>query len=185
SNLVPDGLTSVLVVGAVLAGSVGVTSSTRRARVWWLAVAVACVVVASLTKQTGAVGLLILAIVVWNGLARPPRWMVLTALALEAVVVFVAGVVANGAPDAVADLPGGFVADLRGEVFPGSPAVVVAAAIALFLVAWALPRATQPLVLAGLTVTASAVALGLYAGGSGLQMRNAATLPYGVSLLLG
>jgi hypothetical protein len=186
SNLVPDGLTSVVTVGAVLAASVGVTSSTRRARGCWLAAAVVCLVLASLTKQTGAAGLLLVGIVVWNGLARPPRWMVVTALALEGVAVFAALVLANGAPEVgLWDLPSTFVDRMRVEVFPGSPAIVVAAAISLFLVAWALPRATQPLPLAGLTVTVAAVALGVYASGNGLQMRNAALLPYGAALLVG
>ena len=186
SNLVPDGLMSLTVVGAVLAASVGVTSSTRRARACWFSAALACLVLASLTKQTGAAGFLLVAIVVWNGLARPTRWMVISALALEGVAVFAALVVANGSPEVgPLDLPRTFVDRMRVEVFPGSPAIVVAAAISLFLVAWAIPRATQPLPLAGLTVTAAAVALGVYASGNGLQMRNAAMLPYGVALLLG
>lgn len=186
SNLVPDGLTSVLVVGAVLATCVGLTSSVRRRRALWFVAALASLVLASLTKQTGAAGFLLVAIVVWNGLARPPRWMVVAALALEGVAVFAALIVANGAPEVdLVDLPRTFVDRMRVEVFPGSPAIVVVAATSLFLVAWALPRATQPLPLAGLTVTTAAVALGVYASGNGLQMRNAAMLPYGVALLLG
>ena len=124
-----------------------------------------------------------------RGVERPraaSRWMVVSALALEGVAVFAALVVANGSPEVgPLDLPRTFVDRMRVEVFPGSPAIVVAAAISLFLVAWAIPRATQPLPLAGLTVTAAAVALGVYASGNGLQMRNAAMLPYGVALLLG
>lgn len=183
ANLVPDGLTSVAVVSAVLAASVGVTS-TRRAP--WFAVAAACLVLAALTKQTGATGVLLVAIVVWNGLARPPRWLVVTVLALEVPLVYAALVLTNGASEVgLADLPRTFVDRLRAEVFPGSPAIVVAGAISLFLVAWALTRSTGPLPLAGLTVTAAALALGVYASGNGLGLRNAAMLPYGVALLLG
>jgi hypothetical protein len=186
SNLVPDGLASVTVVAAVLAASVGVRSATSRARACWFAAALTCLVLASLTKQTGAVGFLPVAIVVWNGLARPPRWMVITALGVEIVAGFAALVVANGSPEVgLLDLPGTFADRMRAEVFPGSAVIVVAAALMFFLVAWSMPRARHPLPLAGLTVTAAAVALGVYASGLGLQMRNAAMLPYGAALLVG
>jgi hypothetical protein len=161
SNLVPDGLTYAALVGAVLAASVGVTSSTRRARNWWLVMALARLVLASLTKQTGAAGFVLLPIVVRNGPARPRRWQIVAALVIEGVGVFVALVVANGVPEVVPlGLPRTFVDRMRAEVFPGSPAIAVAAAISLLLVAWEVARATQPLPLAGLTVTAAAVAIG-------------------------
>ncbi|MFZ2015246.1 MAG: hypothetical protein WAV00_15620 [Nocardioides sp.] len=176
----------MFVVAVVLAASVGVTSSTRRARVGWITAAVVLLVIASLTKQTGATGFLLVGIVVWNGLARPPRWMVVAAVASEGVAVFVASVVTNGATQvSLWDLPRTFVDRTRLEVFTGSWVIVIAAAISLFLVAWAVPRATQPLTLAGLTITAAGLALGVYASGLGLQQRNAAMIPYGVALLVG
>jgi hypothetical protein len=63
--------------------------------------------------------------------------------------------------------------------------LVAAVAISLLLVAGAVPGARQPLPLAGLTVTAAATGIGVYASGNGLQMRNAAMLPYGLALLVG
>jgi hypothetical protein len=111
---------------------------------------------------------------------------VVTALAVGSMVTFAALVVANGAPDVGAsELPRAFVDGVRAQVFPGSPAALVVAASWLLLVAWATPRATRALPLAGLTVTAAGIAVGLYASGSGLQLRNAAMLPYGAALLLG
>jgi hypothetical protein len=115
-----------------------------------LAVALACLVLALLTKQTGAAGLVLVAIVVWNGLARSRRWLVVTAVAMEGVAVFAALVVANGVPEVgPLGLPRTFVDRMRAEVFPGSPAIVDAVAISLLLVAWAVQRARQPLPLAG------------------------------------
>jgi hypothetical protein len=186
SNLVPDGLTALAVVGGVLAASVSVGVRAGRARTSWLVIAVAAVVVASLTKETGAIGFLLVAIVVWNGLARPRRWMTLTALIASIPVVLVALVVANGPPEAAPiDLPRRFVEQLDDETFAGSPWIFVAAVAALGLIVWAARRAAEPLVLAGLALVAPALALGMYAAGDGLGMRNAVLLPYGLALILG
>lgn len=186
SNLVPDGLTAVAVVAAVVSATVAIAATSRRGRTGWTALTLVLLVLASLTKQTGVTGFLVVAILVWNARARPARWLVLVALALEGAVVFVAVVATNGAPEARwVDLPRTFVDQLRTEVFPGSPVIVLAGALSMVLVVWAVPRASRPLPLAGLTLTVAGVALGVYASGTGLQMRNAAMLPYGVALLLG
>jgi hypothetical protein len=186
SNLVPDGLTAVAMVAGVLAASIGIESASRRGRAGWWTAAVACLVLASLTKQTGIVGFLLAGLVLWNGLTRPPRRLVAAAVVLEGVIIFVATVVGNGPPEASTwQLPGSFVTHLRDEVFRGSPAVVVAGAITVLLVAWAVSRATEPLPFAGLALVAAGITLGMYASGNGLQQRNAAVLPYGVALLLG
>ena len=111
--------------------------------------------------------------------------MVISALALEGVAVFAALVVANGSPEVgPIDLPRTFVDRMRVEVFPGSPAIVVAAGsrCSSSRGRYHGQRSRSRL---RLTVTAAAVALGVYASGNGLQMRNAAMLPYGVALLLG
>jgi hypothetical protein len=186
SNLVPDGLVAMAVVSGVLAASLAVVAATKRARVVWLVVAVLAVVLASLAKETGAVGFLLVGIVVWNGLARPRRSRVLTALAATIPVVVAALVVANADTDtALIDLPQEFADQMRDETFAGSWWIVVAAIMALVLIVWAIPRATEPLPLAGLALVAPALALGLYASGTGLGMRNAALLPYGIAFLLG
>jgi hypothetical protein len=163
-----------------------VFGTSRRRRAVWLIAALLAVALASLTKETGAVGFLAVGIVVWNGLAHPRRSMVLTALGVTIPMVVAALVVANGDTEsALIDLPQEFVVQLHDETFAGSPWFVVAAVMAILLIAWAIPRATAPLPLAGLVLISPAVALGLYSSGTGLGMRNAALLPYGIALLLG
>jgi hypothetical protein len=186
SNLVPDGLTATAMLSGVLAATIAVVAATTRARALWLIVAFLAVALASLTKETGTIGFLLVGLVVWNGLARPRRWMVLTALVATIPLVVAGLVVTNGATNAaLIDLPGDFVARTRIEAFVGSSWIVVAAVVAVGLIVWAIPRATEPLPLAGLALVGPALALGLYSSGSGLGMRNAALLPYGVAVLLG
>lgn len=184
SNFVPDGLMAVAVLVAVLAACIAVTAT--KARILWLLVAFLAVVLASATKETGALGVVLVGIVLWVGFARPRRWQVLIALAALVPVVIALLVVANGEPSAaIVDLPGELAPRMRDEVFAGSSFVVVAAVLTLALVAWALPRCTEPLPLCGLVLIAPGLALGLYASGSGLGLRNAALLPYGACLLAG
>jgi hypothetical protein len=147
---------------------------------------VVAVLLATATKETGAIGFLLVAIVLAAGFAKPKLWMVLTALVVTVPVVLAALIAVNGPTSSrLLDLPGDFVDRLRDEVFAGSAWIVVAAVVALLALVWAIPRATEPLPLAGLVLVAPALALGLYASGSGLGMRNAALLPYGIALLVG
>lgn len=184
SNLVPDGLTSMAIVAGVLAATIAVT--VRRGRVPWVVVSVLAILLATATKETGAIGFLLVAIVLVAGLAKPRLWMVLTALVVTVPVVLVALIAVNGPTSSgLLDLPGDFVDRLRDEVFAGSAWIVVPAVVAVLLLIWAVPRATEPLPLAGLVLIAPALALGLYASGSGLGMRNATLLPYGLALLVG
>jgi hypothetical protein len=185
SNLVPDGLTALGIVAGVLSASAAVTAA-KRARVWWLLGALFAVVLASATKETGLLGFVLVAIVLWVGFARPRRWVVLVGLAALVPVVVALLVVANGEPStSYLDLPSELVDRMRQEAFAGSSLVIVVAVLALALCVWALPKCTDPLPLAGLVLIAPGLALGLYASGSGLGMRNAVLLPYGVCLLLG
>ena len=185
SNLVPDGLTAMAILVAVLCASAAVTAPTR-ARVWWLIGAVLAVLLASASKETGVLGVVLVGIVLWVGLARPRRWLVLVVLGalVPAVVALLA--VANGEPNSsFLDLPSELVDRMREEAFAGSSLIVVVAVLALALLVWAIPHCTDPLPLAGLLLIAPGLALGLYASGSGLGMRNAVLLPYGLCLLLG
>jgi hypothetical protein len=184
SNLVPDGLMSMAIVAGVLAATLAVT--VRRGRIAWIVVSVLAILLATATKETGAIGFLLIAIVLWAGFAKPKVWMIVTALVATVPVVVAALIVVNGSTSSgLLDLPGDFVDRLRDEVFAGSGWIVVPAVVALLLLIWAIPRATEPLPLAGLVLLPPALALGLYASGSGLGMRNAALLPYGVALLVG
>ncbi len=184
SNFVPDGLTAVALLGGVLCASIAVTSS--RGRRWWLVGAVLSVLLASATKETGVLGFLLVGIVLWVGFARPRRWMVWVVLAGSIVAIVAMLVVTVGEPSSgVGSLPSEFAHRLGDEAFAGSSFVLVASVLVLALLAWALPRCTEPLPLAGLVLIAPGLALGLYASGSGLGLRNAAPLPYGACLLLG
>lgn len=184
SNLVPDGLTAATVVVAVAAATVAVVSP--RARWWWLAGSLFAIAAAAGTKQTGLLGLVLVAVVVWVGLARPPRRTVLVALAGLLVAIVGAVIVVNGATNvALVDLPRKFVTETRLDALGDSWLAPVVALLGLALVVWAVPRCAEPLPLAGLLLVVDGVALGLYAAGSGLGQRNAATLPYGCCLLLG
>jgi hypothetical protein len=184
SNLVPDGLTAMAIVTGVLAATLAVT--VRRGRAAWIVVSVLAILLATATKETGAIGFLLVAIVLVVGFAKPKTWVVLTALVVTVPVVVAALIAVNGSTNSgLLDLPGNFVDRLRAEVFAGSAWIIVPAVVVLLVLIWAIPRATEPLPLAGLVLVAPALALGLYASGSGLGMRNAALLPYGVALLVG
>ena len=71
SNLVPDGLMSMAIVTGVLAATLAVT--VRRGRVAWIVVSVLAILLATATKETGAIGFLLVAIVLWAGFAKPKR----------------------------------------------------------------------------------------------------------------
>ncbi len=185
SNFVPDGLTALGIVTGVLCASAAVTAA-KRARVWWLLGALLAVLLASATKETGILGIVLVVIVLWVGFARPRRWVVLVGLAALVPVVVALLVVGNGEPSSsYLDLPGELVDRMRQEAFAGSSLIIVVAVLTLALCVWAIPRCTDPLPLAGLVLIAPGLALGLYSSGSGLGMRNAVLLPYGVCLLLG
>jgi len=185
SNLVPDGLTAMAILIAVLCASVAVTVA-RQSRIWWLLAALLAVLLASATKETGLLGFVLVGFVLWVGVGKPRRWLVIVGLGALVPVVIALLVVANGEPNvAYLDLPGELVDRMRGEAFAGSSLIVVVGVVALGLIVWAIPRCTEPLPLAGLVLVAPGFALGLYASGSGLGMRNAVLLPYGLCLLLG
>jgi hypothetical protein len=184
ANFVPDGAMAAALVVAVVGASCAVASA--RSRGWWIAGALLAVVVAAGSKQTGALGILLVGYVLWVGLATPRRWLAVTALpvlvaAMVGLVIFV-----NGAPVlGWGEIPRTFVDELRADPFGGSGLWAVVIAIAVVLIVWGLFHATEPLPSAGLALCALGLALGLYSAGSGLGQRNAACLPYGVCLLLG
>ena len=184
SNFVPDGLTAVaLLVAVVCASIVGAVCTWRS---WWLVGAGLAIVVAAATKETGLLGVVLVGFVLGVALLRPRPWLVLVGL-LTIVVLIVAGlIVVNGPTNtALVVLPRQFLDKLGSEAFADSALFVVVALLALVLIGWSLPRATDPLPLAGLVLVAQGLALGLYTSASGLGLRNAACLPYGLCLLLG
>jgi hypothetical protein len=103
------------IVTGVLAATIAVT--VTRGRAFWLVVAVLAILLAAATKETGALGFLLLAIVVWVGLVRPKRWMVLAALVAVVPVTVAALIVVNGDTNVgLLDLPGETVDRIRDEV---------------------------------------------------------------------
>lgn len=185
ANFVPDGLTALALLVAVVSASAAVVVTGARRR-WWLGAALVAVVVAAGAKEVGLLGLLLVAAVVAVGLLRPPRWMVVLGLVALFVVIVAGLIMVNGATNVgLLELPRQFGDRLVSEPFGGSRLAVPIGLLALFLVVWGFLHCTEPLPLAGLLLVVEGTAVGLYASGSGLGQRNAVLLPYGVCLLLG
>jgi hypothetical protein len=186
SNFVPDGAMAAALVAAVVCASCATATASPRARGWWLAAALLAVVIAAGSKQTGALGIVLVGYVLWVGLATPRRWLAVTAVPVLVAAMLGLVVLVNGAP--VLDwgeIPRTFVDELVADPFADSALSAAVIGIGVVLIAWGLFHATEPLPAAGLALCAQGLALGLYSAGSGLGQRNAACLPYGACLLLG
>lgn len=184
ANFVPDGMVATALLVAAVAATVG--ADRPRIRRGWLAAAVIAVAAAAAAKETGILGLPLVAVLVWAGRRRPAPAAVVAAFAALGVGVFGALLaVAGPLVVPVRALPGLLRRGLSLQVTTNGPLRAAGVALLVVLVVWAARHAGDALPRTGLALMAVGLPQAVYATGAGLGLRNGATVPVGAALVAG
>lgn len=184
ANFVPDGMVATALAVAAVAATLA--ADGPRLRRGWLTVAVIAVAAAAATKETGILGVPMVAALLWAGRRRPARAAIVAMWGLLAVGVFVALLaVAGPLVVPVRAVPGRLRRGLEFQVTTSGPLRLVGVVLLVALVVWATRHAGEALPRTALALVAIGLPQAVYATGAGLGLRNAATVPLGTALIVG